>query len=191
MTVDRSPIRPRPSTASDIRPFDAGALYLALDGRRTELGLSWAGVAREIWHLSCDLNDRRHDHPISASTLTNMGKRGQTSCQHALFVLRWLGRSPESFLEGSIGDRDPRFALPEAGPDRRRRWRLAFLYAAMNEERQRQELSWSALADVLGCTPNQLTGLRTATFATGMDLAMRIAQWLDRPAADFVYAARW
>jgi hypothetical protein len=24
-----------------------------------------------------------------------------------------------------------------------------------------------------------------------MDLAMRIVQWLDRPAADFVYPARW
>jgi hypothetical protein len=30
-----------------------------------------------------------------------------------------------------------------------------------------------------------------ARFATGMDLAMRIVQWLGRPAADFVYAATW
>jgi hypothetical protein len=30
-----------------------------------------------------------------------------------------------------------------------------------------------------------------ARFATGMDLAMRIVQWLSRPAADFVYLARW
>jgi hypothetical protein len=41
------------------------------------------------------------------------------------------------------------------------------------------------------CTPSQLTGLRTAKFATGMNVAMRIVQWLDRPAADFVYAAQW
>jgi hypothetical protein len=46
-------------------------------------------------------------------------------------------------------------------------------------------------ADLLGCTPNQLTGLGTARFATGMDLAMRIAQWIGRPAADFVYPATW
>jgi hypothetical protein len=34
-------------------------------------------------------------------------------------------------------------------------------------------------------------GLRTAKFATGMDLAMRIVQWIDRPAADFIYRATW
>jgi hypothetical protein len=37
-----------------------------------------------------------------------------------------------------------------------------------------------------------LTGLRTAKFATGMGLAMRITQGLGRPpAADFVYVANW
>jgi hypothetical protein len=49
----------------------------------------------------------------------------------------------------------------------------------------------SRLAAILGCSPGKLTALRTAKFATGMDLAMRIVQWLDRPAADFVYPARW
>jgi hypothetical protein len=44
---------------------------------------------------------------------------------------------------------------------------------------------------VLDCTPSQLTGLRTARFATNMNLAMAIVQWLDRPAADFVYATGW
>lgn len=33
--------------------------------------------------------------------------------------------------------------------------------------------------------------MMAAVTATGMDVAMRIVQWLDRPAADFVYAARW
>lgn len=61
----------------------------------------------------------------------------------------------------------------------------------MDEERQREGLTWPALASALGCTPNQLTGLRTAKFATGMDLAMRIAQWTGRPAADFIYPATW
>jgi hypothetical protein len=40
-------------------------------------------------------------------------------------------------------------------------------------------------------TPNQLTGLRNAKFATSMRLAMRITQALHRPAADFVYVAEW
>ena len=178
-------------TASVIRPFDTRALYLALDAQRAERGLSWTGVADQLWQLSSDLNDRRQDHPISPSTLTNMGKKPRTSCQHALFMLRWLGRTPESFLHGSSGGDHPRFSLPEAGPDRRLRWSLKLLYAAMDEERRRQGLSWPALSAILGCSPNQLTALRTAKFATGMDVAMGIAEWLDRPAADFVYLARW
>jgi len=59
-------------TDSEIRPFDARALYSALDTRRAQLGLSWKQVADQLWELSCDLNDRRRDHPISPSTLTNM-----------------------------------------------------------------------------------------------------------------------
>ncbi len=172
---------------SAISPFDTQALYLAIDSRRTELGLSWTGVAKQIWELSSDLNDRRKDHRIGPSTLSNLGKGPGTTCQHALFMLRWLGRTPESFLRGSSGDDDPRFALPQAGPDRRLRWNLKLTYGAMDEQRREQGLTWSALAAILGCTSNQLTALRTAKFATGVDLAVRIVQWLDRPAADFVY----
>jgi hypothetical protein len=35
-----------------------------------------------------------------------------------------------------------------------------------------------------------LTGIRTARFAIGMNLAMRIVQWLEQPAAAFIYAAK-
>ena len=177
-------------TDAALRPFDTTALYTALDDKRRHAGLSWPAVARQLWELSSDLNERRRDHPISPSTLTNMAKNPRTSCQHALFMLRWLGRSPESFLVGATGD-DERFALPVAGPDRRLRWALKRLYAAMDEKRRRDGLTWPALASVLGCSPSQLTHLRTARFATGMDLAMRIVQWLGRPAADFVYLAPW
>jgi hypothetical protein len=104
-------------------------------------------------------------------------------------MLRWLGRSPESSLEG--GADDQKYARPQAGPDRRLRWALKLLYAAMDEQRREQGLTWPALVTVLQCTDHQLTGLRTAKFATGMDLAMRIVQWLDRPAADSVYPAKW
>ena len=61
----------------------------------------------------------------------------------------------------------------------------------MDEKRRQAGLTWPALAALLECSPSQLTGLRTSKFATGMDLAMRIVPWLGRPAADFVYPARW
>jgi hypothetical protein len=173
-----------------IRRFDAAALYDALDAQRTQLALSWNQVAHQLWNLSSDLNDRRRDHPISPSTLTAMSKTPRASCQHALFMLRWLDRTPESFLEG-VSQVDPSFALPTAGPDRRLRWSLKLLYETMNAKRLVDGLTWSELAATLECSSNQLTGLRTAKFATNMDLAMRIVQWIGRPAADFIYAAGW
>jgi hypothetical protein len=100
--------------------FDAGALYEALDAERVARGLGWQGVADELWAQSAELNRRRNDHPISPSTLTGMRKRRATSCQHALFMLRWLGQTPESFLAGR-GAHAAGVALPAAGPDHRLR----------------------------------------------------------------------
>ena len=201
-----------------ILDFDGVGLFEAMDAQRVARGLSWREVADEIWALSAVLNTQRQSHPISPSTLVNVGKRGATSCQHALFMLRWLGRSPESFLKGApqgLLEGAPRGpggpgltaaglqagalpagglpagGLPAAGPDRRLRWDLKGLYAALDARRHEREMTWPELARELRCTPSQLTGLRTARFATGMNIAMHIVQWLDRPAADFVYLARW
>jgi hypothetical protein len=33
--------------------------------------------------------------------------------------------------------------------------------------------------------------VRNARFAISMTVAMRITQWLERPASDFIYAAGW
>lgn len=170
--------------------FDGLALFRALDEKRTAHGLSWRQVAAEIWDLSSELNDRRRDHPISPSTITNMGKRGATTCQHALFFLRWLGRSPESFLIAPA-EQTARGHLPVCGPDRRLRWDIAKLYEELDEGRRREKLTWPQLAKTLRCTTSQLTGLRKARFGTGMAIAMRIVQWIERPAADFIYCAKW
>jgi hypothetical protein len=170
--------------------FDISALFDALDARRRDRTLSWQGVAREIWHQSATLNAQRDDHPISASTLTGMAHRRDTSCQHALFMLRWLGRTPESFMPSATADAK-RTALPWAGPGQRLRWNLQELYDALDGQRRERSLPWPRLADELRCTPSQLRGIRRARFAIGMRLAMRIVQWLDRPARDFIYTAKW
>jgi hypothetical protein len=100
--------------------------------------------------------------------------------------LRWLGRAPESFLRGAA-EADEQFNLPAADQDHRLPWALKLLYVALDEKRRQDGLTWIALAG----SPGQLTGLRTAKYATTMDLAMRITQWLGRPADDFVYPAAW
>jgi hypothetical protein len=177
-----------------IREFDGKALHAALDAKRQVAGLSWPGAATAIWDMAPVLNAARAErglanHPISPSTLQNLGKRGNTSCQHALFFLRWLERTPESFLVGAALDAGA--PLPACGPDRRPRWDLKALHAGLNEARASRGVTWAQIAQDLGCRSGQLTALKTARFATGMDLAMRISQWLGRPAAEFTYLARW
>ena len=179
-----------PSTRNVQIDFDIAALFDVLDSQRRSRALTWQGVARELWDQSAALNARRDDHPISASTLTGMAKRGDTTCQHALFMLRWLGRAPESFMPGSMADANTT-ALPIAGPDQRLRWDLQKLYDALDSQRRERSFTWPQLAHELRCAPGQLSGIRRARFAIGMRLAMRIVTWLDRPARDFVHAAKW
>jgi hypothetical protein len=176
---------PRPQAPGD---FDGYALFAALDERRSARSLSWAAVAREVWEQSAVLNGQRPaDHPISPGTFANLGRNGDCSCQHALFFLRWLDAAPEDFVPGAeVSER-----LPTMGSDRRPRWDLRATYAALDARRTERGLTWARAAAELHCTPSQLTGLRTASYATSMRLAMRISRWLGRPAADFVYAGRW
>jgi hypothetical protein len=172
------------------RGFDHQAFFDAINARRRKCQLSWPALAAVIWEQSRVLNERRKDHPISPHTIRKMGERGAISCQHALFLLRWLDVPPEEFIalprKGTA-----RIALPEVDESQRLRWNLGKLYRALNHARTERDATWRRAAEQLHCTPSQLTALRTAKFATGMGLAMRITQALHRPAADFIYAANW
>jgi hypothetical protein len=169
--------------------FDCSALFSTLDAQRRERGLSWYELADELWDQSAELNAQRTDHPLCGGAVSRLQARGATSCQYALFMLRWLGRAPEDFLTGptiDVGD----VTLPDAGTDCRLRWNLHELHGALNERRQDDRLTWAQLAHELNCTPSRLTNLRTARLAD-MDLAMRVTQWLGRPAAAFIHPAQW
>jgi hypothetical protein len=169
--------------------FDFGAFFDALDAQRRDRGLGWYELADELWQQSAELNARLADHPLCGGAVARLQQRGATSCQYALFMLRWLRRAPEDFLTAPVVDvGDVR--LPEAGRDSRLRWNLSEVYIALNEQRRAGALTWPALGDELGCTPNRLTNMRTARLAD-MDLAMRTTQWLGRPAAAFIHPAQW
>jgi hypothetical protein len=170
--------------------FDVSAFFAAIDARRREQHLNWSSLAKVIWEQSRVLNEQRNDHPISPATVRKMGQSRDVSCQHALFLLRWLGVPPETFIAepkpGTAG-----VALPLADEGHRLRWNLRKLYEALNAGRTAHGTTWEQAAKRLHCTANQLTHLRIAKFATGMRLAMRITQALRRPAADFIYVAEW
>ena len=104
-------------------------------------------------------------------------------------MLRWLGQPPEAFVADWSGL--PQVPLPTAGPDRRLRWDIWTMADLLDAERRRRGLTWAALARELGCTPNQISDLQRRRYAISMRLAMRIARWLGRPAADFIVAAEW
>ena len=161
-----------------------------MDAKRVARGLSWTGAAREMGQMYAELRRARpNDHPLSPSTIISISERGNTTCQHALIFLQWIGRTPESFLPGAGRTIDR--PLRPFGTDRRPRWHLRRLYDALNSRRRELQMTWPELAEVLGCTPGQLTGIRRARYAVNMKLAMRIVQWLDRPSIDFIYLARW
>ena len=167
--------------------FDFAAFFAAVDDARRDRNMGWYDLADELWDQSAELNVERDDHPLCGGAVSRLGARGETSCQYALYLLRWLGRAPEEFLTGpalDVGD----VRLPDAGPDSRLRWDLGQLHAALNDERRRQGLTWAPLAGQIGCTSGRLTNLRTARTAD-MALTMRVTQWLRRPAAEFIHPA--
>ena len=169
--------------------FDFAAFFAAFDTQRRDRGLGWYEFADELWQRSSELNAQRRDHPLCGGAVSRLGARGATSCQYALFMLRWLGRAPEEFLTGPVVDVGD-VQLPEPGPGSRLRWNLYQLHTALNEQRQERGLTWSELAQELGCTPSRLTNLRTARMAD-LSLTMRVTQWLGKPAAEFIHAAYW
>ena len=178
-----------PEATRSVAVFDCGALFIALDGQRRDRGLGWYELADELWQQSSDLNAQRSDHPLCGGAVQRLQTRGATSCQYALFMLRWLRRAPEDFLSGPVVDVG-NVRLPRAGTDSRLRWNLNQLHAALNERRRERDVTWADLAQGLNCTPSRLTNLRTARFAD-MDLAMRVTQWLGQPAAAFIHPAQW
>lgn len=174
---------------STLASFDCVALYDALDQKRQEHGLGWYELADELWEQSAELNTELNDHPLCGGAIQRLKPREATTCQYALFMLRWLGSAPEDFLRGPVVPvGDP--ALPDAGPGSRLRWDLSQLHSVLNEQRKERQLTWAQLGHALDCTPARLTNLRTARFAD-MALVMRVTQWLGHPAAAYIHPASW
>jgi hypothetical protein len=163
-----------------MRDFDLAALSEALDARRTELGLTWPELAIQV----TDRPSRGPDRRIAASTFKSMSQRGSVRDTVVLQALRWLGRTPESFVPGLRAA--PEHALPDDDSGRPALDTRA-IYLAMNDKRAKQHLTWRDVAGELGpgFNPGMLTRLADGTHI-GFPRVMRIFQWLGRPVAEFV-----
>lgn len=117
-----------------------------------------------------------------------MLKKRSVASAVVLQVLRWLRRTPESFLSGSSRNDSPDEQLPDAGLDRILRFDTRALYDALQQERLKRRLTWQQIAAELpGFSPSMLTNLASGPLI-GFPRVMSLTQWLGRPVADFVRA---
>lgn len=78
---------PRLGPGSILR-FDAAAIHAALDARRSEKGMTWAALAREIGGFN-------------ASGLTGLKKGGRVGFPRVMRIFAWLDRPAASFTRKS------------------------------------------------------------------------------------------
>jgi len=166
------------------------ALCAALDDARAARGLTWSDLVAELnapFKFVPSI-------PISLATIRGMGGKASVTSAVVLQVLRWLGRSPESFLKGrapAAGEDASAEALPDVGPQRILRFDTKGLHAALDEARRERGLTWRQVAAELpGFKEGMLTSLATGP-AIGFPRVMRITQWLGQPAALFMRGYDW
>jgi hypothetical protein len=162
--------------------FDMQGLYAALDAARRARGLSWTALVAEINKPF----EGTPSIPISVSTVRGIGNKNSVTSAVVLQILRWLGRTPESFLIGSGTVPQASETLPDPGPVRILRFDTRAMHAALNAERLKRGMTWKQVAKELpGFSESMLTNLATGPLI-GFPRVMMIPQWLGCSTATFV-----
>jgi transcriptional regulator with XRE-family HTH domain len=165
-----------------LQKFDMQALQEALDAARRARGLTWVALAAE---LNVPF-EGTPSIPISVSTLSTMQNKRSVTSAVVLQVLRWLGRTPESFLIGNTSPQQASEILPDPGRGRVLRLDTRAIHAALDAERRNRGMTWKQVAGELpGFSEGMLTNLAKGPLI-GFPRVMMIFQWLGRPAASFV-----
>ena len=154
--------------------FDIRALFAIAEDQRVARDLTWSQVNSELgW--------------MSLKTLLGMRERGTSSCHHVLPLIQWVHRTPESFVVG--GDERRGELLPDPGPGGRWRWywNITELREEVDARRAARGLTVAEVAAEIGTGTGQVKGLFTTRYGPTINLAMRVAHWLDRTAASFMW----
>jgi hypothetical protein len=106
-------------------------------------------------------------------------------------MLRWLRRSPESFVPRMASDGEE-FQLPDAPSNRVLRFDTAKLHAALDARRTSQGKTWRQVAWEVGgwVSDRSLMHLKKGG-RTGFPHIVRVCRWLGRPTAEFVRQSAW
>ena len=155
--------------------FDVLSLWQAMDAKRQEMGFSETEMMDDLNRV----NNQRV--PMALETVKNMVRRRDTTCQHALHMLRWLNETPESFLSPL----EEKTHLPFSS-DKRLYWSMAALGEAVAEKKKNKGLTWKQVADELGCSQNQASGIQKLRYGMSVHLAMRVTRWLGRSSTEFI-----
>jgi hypothetical protein len=165
--------------------FSLRALYTALDAQRRARGLSWSEATQEMHGHA----GRPSGHRLSPSTVTGTRTRAVAEGDGVLQMLRWLHRTPESFVPGHRESGDGE-RLPDVPSHHTLRFDTKKLHAALMAQRIERELTWSDVAQEIGIGVSSLTHLSHGG-RTAFPQVMRIVRWLDRPAAEFTRTSNW
>ena len=163
--------------------FDTKAFHGELDAQRQARDLTWAELAREL------SGPRREGfHPMSPSTLAGMAdKKGILSPNNVMAALRWLGRTPESFMAGhpdaSVG---ARFS---ADAELTTFWDFDALRTAVETRRVQLDMTPAQAAADIGVPVATVRTLLKGGGA-GFPRIMRFTTWLDQPATEFLHSRR-
>jgi hypothetical protein len=170
------------SVEKNISRFDLAELHRALDAARQAKDLTWKDLVAEInvpFGQTTSI-------PISVATIRGLADKSSVTSAVVLQILRWLNRSPESFLPPSAMRFGERETLPDVGPVRILRLDTRLLHRVLDKGRQPRELSWPQVAAALpGFTPSMLMNLAKGPLI-GFPRVMILTQRMGRPLAEFV-----
>ena len=166
--------------------FDLNALYTALDDTRQARGLTWAQATREI-NAS---GPRPPGRPIASSTIARLRRNRLAEADGVLQMLRWLDRSPESFVARHPAADQVESKLPKANPGEVLRVDTRKLFEALDAQRKLWGRGWEQLAFETGVPASHMRGLARGG-RTAFPAVARLATWLNQPVAQFVRRSRF
>lgn len=164
--------------------FSLRALYEALDAQRRSRGISWAQATREMNGGARRVRPSRH--ALSASTVKRIGTRRVAEGDGVLQMLRWLGRTAESFVPGHPESESQRAQLPTGCI---LRFDTRKIHAALDARRIERQMTWTQVAREIGAGASSLTHLAQGG-RTALPQVMRMFRWLNGTAAEFTRSVR-
>ena len=99
-------------------------------------------------------------------------------------MLRWLGRAPESFMQG-LSPALAASTLPAAADRDVLRFDTKKLHEALASRRRARGLTWQQVAIETGVPQSHMRGLVRGG-RTAFPGVMRMTRWLQQPASQFI-----